>query len=90
MRATIREAATATPRFFATFFLTDTPEEPKRWLRYGSDEGAIVTFPDKEYWHHSRPFVEDAASDAGARVVAWHDYEHPLGLTLVEFERATR
>jgi hypothetical protein len=87
VRATIREAGRATPRFFATFFLSDTPEEPKRWLRYGSEEGAITTQQDAEYWHHSPAFVQDAARGAGLRIAGWHEYAHPLSLTLVEFVR---
>lgn len=87
VRATIREAGRATPRFFATFFLTDTPEQPKRWLRYGSEEGAITTQQDAEYWHHSPAFVEEAAHDAGLRIAGFHEYAHPLSLTLVEFVR---
>jgi hypothetical protein len=87
VRATIVEAARATPRFFATFFLTDTPEVPKRWLRYGSEEGAITTQVDEEYWHHSPDFVRAAAGDAGVEIAGWHEYGHPLGLTAVEFVR---
>ena len=87
VRATIAEAAKAVPRFFGTFFLTETPDTPKRWLRYGSEEGAITTQTDAEYWHHSREFVISAAEDAGLRVAGWHEYGHPLSLTAVEFVR---
>jgi SAM-dependent methyltransferase len=85
---TIRYAGAAAPRVFGSFFLTDTPDEPKRWLRYGSEEGAIVTYPDQEYWHHSRQFVSDAAQAAGLQIAGWHEYGHPLSLTMVEFGRA--
>ncbi len=87
--ATIGEAAKATPRFFGTFFLTDMPEQPKRWLRYGAEEGAITTQADEEYWHHSPDFVRKAAARFGLEIANWHEYGHPLGLTAVEFRRAT-
>ena len=85
--ATIRHAGAAAPRVFGSFFLTDTPEQPKRWLRCGSEDGAIVTYPDREYWHHSPEFVADAAAAAGLRIAGWHDYGHPLSLTMVELVR---
>lgn len=89
--ATIRHAGRATPRFFATFFITDTPDKPRRWLRNGAEEGAVVTQVDSEYWHHSPDFVKDAALNGDVEIAAWHgDYGHPLGLTVVEFARASR
>ena len=86
-QSTLKHAAAAAPRIFATFFLTDAPEQPKRWLRYGSEDGAVTTQQDREYWHHSPAFVTAAADDAGLSIAGWHDYGHPLSLTLVEFVR---
>jgi SAM-dependent methyltransferase len=89
-RETIVELVRAAPRVYATFFLTDTPDQPQRRLRGGSEDGAITTYPDREYWHHSHDFVHDAARAAGARVVTFHGgdaYPHPLGLTIAELAR---
>jgi SAM-dependent methyltransferase len=85
---TIVHLGRAVPRFFGTFFVTETPDEPKLWLRNGSEENSITTYADREYWHHSPGFIEQAAARASLEITARHeDYDHPLGLTIVEFAR---
>lgn len=79
---TLQAALAAAPRVLATVFLVDDPARPHHWLRNGSQDGAITTFRDREYWHHDQAFL--------ARVGAsyeLHEYAHPLGLTVVEFHR---
>jgi SAM-dependent methyltransferase len=79
-------------RLYATIFLNPHgPEfrEPLIHPRYGSLKGAVVTFPDKEYWHHTISFFEEIVSR-----IPWlkldaclYDYPHPLGLRMLRFSK---
>jgi SAM-dependent methyltransferase len=72
VEATLREALAAAPLVLATFFVgDDTPV-----LR----GGAVVTYPNREYWHHSESWI---ATQPG--FVRLHEYSHPLELTVAEF-----
>lgn len=79
-------------RLYATIFLN--PHGPDflgslTWPRNGSLDGAIVTYPDREYWHHSLEFFENVLSDIPElRLDAClDDYPHPLGLKVLRFVR---
>jgi hypothetical protein len=79
-------------RLYATIFLN--PYGPDflgsiTWPRNGSLHGAIVTFPDREYWHHTLGFFEEIAREISElRLDACiDDYPHPLGLKVLRFVR---
>ena len=57
-------------------------------LRYGKDDDAIVTFPDKEYWHHTPEFFERLCAEIGTiRFVRYHDFPYAIeGVKMAEFE----
>ena len=81
-RATLRHAMDAAPTVFATVFLVDEPDHSRLWLRNGSHDGSVVTYPDREYWHHDRNFLDSIGFP-----YTRHEYAHPLGLTVIEFSR---
>jgi SAM-dependent methyltransferase len=75
-------------RMYATFFLNPHgPEfrEPIIHPRNGSLKGAVVTYPDREYWHHTIEFFEGVVSGIpGLKLDAClYDYPHPLGLRVL-------
>jgi SAM-dependent methyltransferase len=79
-------------RLYATIFLNPHgPDflEPLIHPRYGRLEDAVITYPDREYWHHTLDFFRDIAANISAlSLVGCHfDYPHPLGLRVLEFIR---
>jgi SAM-dependent methyltransferase len=80
-------------RLYATTFLNPHgPDflEPIIHPRNGSLQGAIVTFPDREYWHHTLEFFESIVNELPElRLDAClYDYPHPLGLRVLRFIKA--
>lgn len=82
-------------RLYATIFLNPHgPDfrEPLIHPRYGSLDGAVVTYPDREFWHHDLEFFEEACDEIpdlrldGCRF----DYPHPFGLRMLSFTRPDR
>jgi SAM-dependent methyltransferase len=80
-------------KLFATIFLNPHGPsflEPMIRPRNGSLEGAVVTFPDREYWHHTLDFFHETVG----RIPELRfdgcsfDYPHPLGLRMLRFVRA--
>jgi SAM-dependent methyltransferase len=79
-------------RMYATIFLNPHgPEfrEPIIHPRNGSLKGAVITYPDREYWHHTIAFFEEIVKG-----ISWleldaclYDYAHPLGLRMLRFLR---
>jgi SAM-dependent methyltransferase len=79
-------------RMYATIFLNphgDSFREPLIHPRNGSLKGAVVTFPDREYWHHSLEFFQDIVQTAPALKFdgCLYNYPHPLGLRMLRFVR---
>ncbi len=77
-------------RLYATIFLNPHgPQflEPMVRPRNGSLERAVVTFPDREFWHHTLDFFEQAVRECpGLKLDAClYDYPHPLGLRMLRF-----
>jgi len=79
-------------RLYATIFLN--PHGPDflgsiTWPRNGSLDGAVVTFPDREYWHHTLEFFDEVVREIPElRLDAClDDYPHPLGLKVLRFMR---
>jgi hypothetical protein len=69
-------------RMYATIFASES-QQPVVWKRNGSLEGAITTYPDQEYWHHS---PESFTKLPGLHLDAClQDYRHPLGLSVLRF-----
>jgi SAM-dependent methyltransferase len=82
-------------RIYATFFLNPFGEEyrePIKRLRYGKDEGSILTLPDREYWHHTTDFYKTMCDDVGGlRYSRYYDYNYPIeGLKIAELETASQ
>lgn len=50
---------------------------------------AVVTFPDKEYYHHTLQFFEETISEIPELKLedCLLDYPHPLGLRILKFKR---
>ncbi|MBI4770996.1 MAG: hypothetical protein HY784_11465 [Chloroflexi bacterium] len=81
-----------TGSLYATIFLNPHgPDfrEPIFHQRDGKDEGGIVTYPDKEYWHHTLAFFQNVGEyAAGLRFAeCLQNYRHPLGLKVLRFQR---
>jgi SAM-dependent methyltransferase len=79
-------------RMYATIFLNPhgvSFREPLIHPRNGSLKGAVVTFPDREYWHHSLEFFREIVQlTPGLRFDdCLYDYPHPLGLRMLRFVR---
>ena len=79
-------------RIYATIFLNphgDEFQEPMVRPRDGRMEGAVVTFPDREYWHHTVSFFEDAVAAIPSLALegCFFDYPHPLGLRMLSFRK---
>ena len=79
-------------RIFATIFLNPHgPEfrEPMIRPRHGSIQDGVVTFPDREYWHHTVDFFRDCIRGHPTLRLdgCFFDYEHPLGLRMLRFTR---
>ncbi len=77
-------------RLYATIFLNPHgPDflEPIIHPRNGSLQGAIVTFPDREYWHHTLEFFEGIVNEIPELQLdaCLYDYPHPLGLRVLRF-----
>ena len=80
-------------RMYATIFLNPHGvgfREPIIHPRNGSLKGAVVTYPDREYWHHTIGFFEEIVNG-----IPWlrldtclYDYPHPLGLRILRFLRS--
>jgi SAM-dependent methyltransferase len=95
IRRCLREfAAVLAPggRCYATIFLNRQGAGflgPLVWPRNGSYERAVVTYPDREYWHHTLNFFEEAVADIHdfELEACLTDYPHPLGLSMLRFTR---
>jgi SAM-dependent methyltransferase len=77
-------------RLFATFFLNPSGESftrPIRRVRNGVKSGAIWTYTDREYWHHTPAFFERVCGEIGTlRYITYYDYAYPIaGLKMAEF-----
>lgn len=77
-------------RIYATIFLNPHGPnflEPLIRPRNGSLRGAIVTFPDREYWHHTLDFFEEIIAEIPELKLdaCLCDYAHPLGLRMLRF-----
>jgi SAM-dependent methyltransferase len=77
-------------RLYATIFLNPHGSEFREPLvhpRNGSLKGAVVTFPDKEYWHHTLSFFEQIATQIPGLTfdACLYNYPHPLGLRMLRF-----
>jgi hypothetical protein len=88
----LAEVMESSGRLYATIFLNPHgPDflEPMIRPRYGSLDRAVVTFPDREYWHHTIKLFEDIVAEiSGLRLDACiYDYPHPLGLRVLRFIR---
>ena len=77
-------------RLYATIFLNPYGpghRDPIVRLRSGSTEGAVTTFPDREYWHHTLEFFRELCDSSRALTLdaCLDDYPHPLGLKVLRF-----
>ena len=84
----------ASGRLYATIFLNPhgaTFREPIIHPRKGSLTGAVVTYPDREYWHHPLEFFTDALKEIPQLDLdaCLYDYPHPLGLRVLRFRRGS-
>lgn len=87
----------AKTKIYASFFLNPYGEdykEPIKRLRRGKEEGSILTYPDREYWHHTPQFfqkicdeINNTISWVKIRYVKYYDFDYPFdGLKIGEFE----
>lgn len=77
-------------KVYATFFLNplgDAWTAPISRPAQGRKEHAIVTYQDKECWHHTPGFFQRVCEAIGTiRYVRYHDYHYPVeGVKMAEF-----
>jgi SAM-dependent methyltransferase len=93
IEAALRSAASVMhpqTRVYATFFLNpfgDTWTAPITRPAPARKERAVVTYPDRECWHHTPEFFQRVCETAGTiRYVGYHDYPYPVeGTKMAEF-----
>lgn len=98
IEAALRSVASvmhADSRVFATFFLNpfgDAWKEPILRRAQARRESVVVTYPDREYWHHTPDFFERICQRVGTlQCVACHDYHYPVeGVRMAEFRSCQR
>jgi len=79
-------------QLYATIFLNPHGEnfkEPIIHPRYNSIKDGVITFSDKEYWHHTIEFFEIATREIPSLQLdqCLYDYPHPLGLRVLKFSK---
>ena len=77
-------------KVYATFFLNplgETWTAPISRPARARKEPAVVTYPDREWWHHTPEFFRRVCETAGTiRYVGYHDYPYPIeGTKMAEF-----
>jgi SAM-dependent methyltransferase len=77
---------------YATIFLNPHgPDflEPMIRPRHGTLQDAVVTFPDREYWHQTIEFFKETTEQIPSLRLeeCFYDYPHPLGLRILRFRR---
>jgi SAM-dependent methyltransferase len=77
-------------KVYATFFLNPFGESwtaPISRPAHGRREKRIVTYQDREWWHHTPEFFHRVCEAIGTiRYVTYHDYPYPVeGVKMAEF-----
>lgn len=77
-------------KVYATFFLNpfgDAWTAPISRPAQARKGKAIVTYPDRECWHHTPEFFQRVCETVGTiRYVTYHDYHYPVeGMKMAEF-----